>query len=93
MSKSDLEVRQRMLEKNVQIKQKAVNDSRPFISHNTQNLYKLPQETRLRTKLLDDIGSINYESHQNTTTPLRNAAVRFLEHSDSEVEEKDPQTE
>ncbi len=27
------------------------------------------------------------------TTPLRNAAVRFLEHSDSEIEEKDPQTE
>jgi dihydroorotase len=57
LSKSDMKVREKMLVKNVQIKQKSVNESRPFISHNTQNLYKLPSEKKWRAKLLDDIGT------------------------------------
>jgi len=58
-------------------------------------LYKLPNEKRLRTKLIDDVGAGCPETNNamSTTQPIRNAAVKLLEQSDSEQEEVEPQPE
>lgn len=41
LSKSQLDVEQKMLHKNMAIKQRAVNETPPMVGFNSQNLFKL----------------------------------------------------
>ena len=53
MTVTQLMLHKRMLEKNFNIKQRFVNEAKPFCSYNSQNLFKLPGEKGQRTRLID----------------------------------------
>lgn len=73
-----------MLEKNFNIKQKFVNESKPFHSFTSQNLFKLPQEKSNRTKLICELPTGLPDKDTNL---LDNAPIKLLNESDSEVSE------
>ena len=82
---------QRMLEKNFNIKQRFVNEAKPFSCYHSQNLYKLPYEKETRTRLIDGdpalAQSAGNEKDAAATQPLHNAAIKLIEESDEEVPE------
>jgi len=51
-------VQKSLLEKNYNIKQRIVNEARPFLNTANQNLYKLPQEKQLRGRMLEEQGYV-----------------------------------
>ena len=74
--------------KNFNIKQRFVNEAKPFSCYNSQNLFKLPSEKGQRTRLLDGDPALakTYDSDKDTN-PLNNAAIKLLEESDPEEPE------
>lgn len=81
-------LQQKMLEKNFDIKQRIVNESKPFVSYHSQNLFKLPDEIQNRTKLI--ASSPNVQSERSNAT---NVAKMLLYESDSQTSECNPKEE
>ena len=86
-----MELHQRMLEKNFNIKQRFVNEAKPFSCYHSQNLFKLPSEKETRTRLIDgdpaQAQSGGNEKDAAAASPLNNAATKLLEESDEEIPE------
>lgn len=69
------------MEQNFKIKQRSINEAKPFISYQSQNLFKLSHEKKMRKHMVDRVvpGIPN--------KPLDNIAIKYVSESDSEVSE------
>ena len=92
-------IQQKMVEKNFNIKQRAVNETPAFSGIHSQNLFKLPHEYFMRTKLLME--PVTQRSQPSSTRGgdqekkrvPRNISIELLRDTDSEYSEADVKTE
>ena len=76
-----------MLKKHFRIKQRDVNEAKPFCSYTTQNLYKLQSEKRFRAKLIDEIHSAKDQDHLASSLPQSSAPIKLLNDYDEDISE------
>ena len=79
-----------MIEKNFNIKQRAVNETPAMTGFHSQNLFKLPHERRYRKKMIavPATGKDKEDfTREGRTRPSHNVALELLSDTDSDVSE------
>ena len=80
-----------MVQKNFNIKQRAVNETPPMTGFQTQNLFKLSHEKQFRTKLMSDPEPLSFheqdKASQIKNKRVTNIAMEMLADTDSDISE------